>query len=256
MLTPENRTINSLWIGNSLSFQELLTLKSFVAKGHEFHLWVYEPLKTALPQGVILQDANEILSSESIFRYPKKNSNYYFKKILPYRIGELLGASIDWGHGSFAGFSDIFRYKLLYEKGGWWADMDMTCLKPFDFETPYFFRNHWSLKVVGNAMKCPPKSDLMLNCYQRAVKEITKENKDWHKPIQILNEEIDKLDLWQYRKLGLFNLDMLYTVLPYRREHHPFPKDWYGVHWLNSSKENSYKKGSAFYRLLHLYKII
>jgi mannosyltransferase OCH1-like enzyme len=29
--------------------------------------------------------------------------------------------------GSYAGFADHFRYKLLLEKGGWWPDLDMPC---------------------------------------------------------------------------------------------------------------------------------
>jgi hypothetical protein len=36
-----------------------------------------------------------------------------------------------WGKGSYAGFADLFRYHLLYQKGGWWVDTDIICLKPF-----------------------------------------------------------------------------------------------------------------------------
>ena len=27
----------------------------------------------------------------------------------------------------------MFRYKLLYDRGGWWVDLDMICIHPFDF---------------------------------------------------------------------------------------------------------------------------
>ena len=35
--------------------------------------------------------------------------------------------------GSYAIFSDWFRWSLLYEKGNFWVDMDVICLKPFVF---------------------------------------------------------------------------------------------------------------------------
>ena len=33
--------------------------------------------------------------------------------------------------GSLAAFSNLFRYKLLLERGGWWVDTDVICLRPF-----------------------------------------------------------------------------------------------------------------------------
>ncbi len=57
-------------------------------------------------------------------------------------------------------FSDLFRARLLYALGGIWIDMDVLCLRPFDFEQPYVFRSH-RLGAVMNVIKCPPKSRLM-----------------------------------------------------------------------------------------------
>src|SRR6185369_8186785 len=52
--------------------------------------------------------------------------------------------------------------KLLLERGGWWVDTDMICLKPFDFDTEYVFssqRNEEGLEVVNvGAIKAPPGS--------------------------------------------------------------------------------------------------
>jgi hypothetical protein len=103
-------------------------------------------------------------------------------------------------------------------------------------------------------MKCPKNSALMKNCYERAVKEVTRTNTDWHLPIRILNEEIEALKLMAYRKLGLFNLDMSHTVRPYLEKEYPFPVDWMGIHWINSSKFN-YKRGSSFHKMLLKYNI-
>jgi len=235
-LDESNKVVNSLWIGEELSFLELLTLKSFVANGHLFHLWTYNPLKTELPKGVVLCDAESVLPKSRVFQYPKEGL-------------------IDWGRGSFAGFSDVFRYKLLYEKGGWWVDMDVTCLKPLNFHTPYFFRNHWKFPVVGNIIKVPKESLLMRECFDIALAEVTESNQEWHRPIIILNEAIERNNLSEYRQLGLFNLDMFHNIECYLRGDYPIPADWCGIHWINSSKKITFRKSSTLARLLKTYNI-
>ena len=40
--------------------------------------------------------------------------------------------------GNLATFADIFRYKLLYERGGWWVDLDLVCLRRLP-KVKYFF---------------------------------------------------------------------------------------------------------------------
>lgn len=225
---------HSLWIGKKLRETELLTLHSFAEKGHFINLWVYDNVSN-VPEGIMLKDANRIIHESKVFKYSEKGK-------------------IDWGKGSYAGFSDVFRYKLLYETGGWWVDTDVTCLKKFEIKEDYFFRNHWLFPVVGNVMKCPKGSELMLRCYERAVIEVNENNNDWHKPIKILNEEIAKTGLMKYRKLGLFNLDMQHTIEPYLNRNYSFPIDWIGVHWINSAGIN-YKRGSAYHSLLKKYGI-
>lgn len=101
--------VQGLWIGSRLSALEQLSISSFLAHGHIYHLYAYEPLDN-VPEGTVVKDANEILPAGRIFRYPNG--------------------------GSFAGFSDFFRFKLLLERGNWWVDTDMVCLRPFDFPDP------------------------------------------------------------------------------------------------------------------------
>ena len=97
--------IQSLWIGDPLSKIERLCIQSFLDNGHEFHLYVYDDIGN-IPDGVTVKDANEILPATFIFRNDV---------------------------GSFAGFSNWFRYEMLAKCGGMWTDMDMICLKPFAF---------------------------------------------------------------------------------------------------------------------------
>lgn len=241
ILTEDNIHVNALWIGKKLSKLELLTIHSFINKGHIFILWAYDTIETPLPKGVICKDANVILPKDKIFRYKYRN-----------QFGH--------GKGSLGGFSDIFRYKLLYEQGGWWTDMDITCLKPLNFCEPYVFRTHQILLVVGNLMKCPPKSELMLNCYNKAVEQINEDNTDWHKPIQILCDEIELLNLKNYIK-DFTNPDSWQLIRKMVTQTYPILDSWYAIHWVNEEwKRNKVNKekflsDSTVYKLFKKYKI-
>ena len=116
---------------------EQLCLKSFLAQGHEFHLYVYQNT-TGVPEGVTIRDANEILPSSNIFVYTHQ--------------------------ASYSGFSNFFRYKLLLERGGYWVDTDMVCLRPFDFTQDYVFSSEFhNKKPVPNTgvIKAPQGSPVM-----------------------------------------------------------------------------------------------
>jgi hypothetical protein len=227
---PQSNIINALWIGNKLSDLEMLTIQSFLSNGHVFKLWLYEKLENILPKEVIIGDANEIISRENIFAY--RNTN---------KFGH--------GKGSYAGFSDIFRYKLLYEQGGWWVDMDVTCLKPFDFDRPYFFRDHHDLRVVGNVMKCPKGSVLMKLCYEDATREVNEFNIDWHKPVDILNKHISLLQLTGYIYKDVSNQDKWDITSQYIWQKDIFPDNWYFIHWQNEEwRSKKISKTDFYYR--------
>lgn len=228
--TVNEKNIHALWIGKELSLMELLTIQSFLANGYHFHLWTYDTLTNELPQKCIICDANEIISKEHVFKY-KYSSQF------------------GTGKGSFAGFSDIFRYKLLFEKGGWWVDMDVTCLKPFDVESPYFFRGHHDLPLVGNVMKAPKGSELMKKCFEEANQEINENNRDWHKPIDILVRNVFDFELDKYIFHGLSNTDEWHKLKPYvHSNQQDIPESWYFIHWCNEVwRTNGYDKNSPLY---------
>src|SRR5690242_13762176 len=107
-----NKIIQGLWIGPELSVMEQLSISSFLLNLHEYHLYAYDEPKN-IPAGTIVKDAAEILPASRVFQY----------KHFP----------------TYAGFANFYRYKLLFERGGWWADTDTICLKPFDFPEPHVF---------------------------------------------------------------------------------------------------------------------
>ncbi|MBV9494769.1 MAG: hypothetical protein JOZ54_11030 [Acidobacteria bacterium] len=129
--------IQSLWIGPRLSTMEHLSLSSFLHHGHEVHLYTYGEVAN-VPRGVIVRDGREILPAERIFVYRE--------------------------HNSVSGFSNFFRYKLLLERGGWWVDTDMICLRPFTFDDEHVFGSELSKGVPhvnSGAIKAPAGSPAM-----------------------------------------------------------------------------------------------
>lgn len=133
-----NKTIQGLWIGPELSLMEQLSISSFLQNGHDYHLYVYDDVKN-VPAGTVVRNANEILPAARIFQYKDRPT--------------------------YAGFSNFFRYKLLLERGGWWADSDTICLKTFEFPDEYVFSseiNHRGVEVINSGiMKVPAGSSIM-----------------------------------------------------------------------------------------------
>jgi hypothetical protein len=105
-------TIHSFWHGAPLTRLERLCLTSFVANGHPLELHVYEE-PAGVPPGVRIADASRTLARDLMFRHRRT--------------------------GSLAQFADWFRFRLLHERGGIWADTDVVCLKPLDYPQERIF---------------------------------------------------------------------------------------------------------------------
>jgi hypothetical protein len=243
-LTPENEIINGLWIGEELSHLELLTLHSFISHGHRFHLWVYGPLNNTLPEEVVLKDANEILPQSAVYRRKYNDSQFNI------------------GKGSVGSpFSDLFRYKLLYEKGGWWVDMDVTCLKPLQVDAPYFFRSHPLLPMIGNVLKVPPQSTLMKEVFEEVNATCDENTREWLKPNMILNEHIKQLGLEGYIVDNLSTSDWWEKVEIFIKTDRKLPESWKFIHWMNEEwrvqnlDKNKLFKGTRIGTLCELYAI-
>jgi len=134
--------IQGLWIGDELSTMEQLSIASFLYNGHPFHLYLYDDVRN-MPDGVVIKDANDILDDSLIFKYRDRDT--------------------------YAGFANLFRYKLLYDKGGYWVDMDVVCVKPFNFPNSYVFNTETTGANcdIGNCViKAPEGSSLMRYCYE------------------------------------------------------------------------------------------
>lgn len=119
--------VQTLWIGPELSTLERLSLASFLAHGHEVHLYAYADVGN-VPEGVILKDANEVIPEAEVFTYHR---------------------------GSYAGFADRFRHELMYRTGAFWVDADVICLKPFEFEDAWVFGREESDALGASVLRFP-----------------------------------------------------------------------------------------------------
>lgn len=124
--------INSLWIGE-LSDLEIASIKSWLNNGFTYHLYTYDNIEN-IPEGVEIKDANEII--------PVNEFTNYKNFITP--------------------FSDLFRYKLLYLKGGCWVDCDLYSLRHFKINNKFHF--HIEKTILKGAFKSilPYK---VINCF-------------------------------------------------------------------------------------------
>jgi hypothetical protein len=77
-------------------------------------------------------------------------------------------------HLSSRQFASFFRYSLLFEKGGWWADTDVVCLRPFDFGAEHAFASESTLwggrQIGGSVMKAPVNSQAMAWCMKECLR--------------------------------------------------------------------------------------
>ncbi len=206
LIPSSNRVIQGLWFGEPLSDLERLCMKSFMANGHEFHLYTYEELQ-GVPQGIIVKDANAIVPRDQIkdFRW-------------------------------FAGFSDFFRYSLLL-RGGWYVDMDVVCFRPLDFSSEYVFaasccmdytRDYSPLPLsaryvyrgehfVGDAfIKAPAGSPLMSYCH-KIVEEDSRKGGDIPYDAlgpRLFKRAVIKLGLERYIQAPIVFDPVVHTLVP------------------------------------------
>jgi hypothetical protein len=172
-----NNIIQSLWIGGRLSLLEQLSIKSFIENGHEYHLYVYDDVEN-IPEGTVVKDANKIIDKSQIYKcsFIARNKNY-------------------------CGFADVFRIKLLLEKGSYWSDMDVVCLKHFDFEDEYVFSSELTpqknqvtnIGVIKSPKNSPFLNEVYNHCLEMLEKNLVLSKKVWQ-------DCIDKYNLNRYVK--------------------------------------------------------
>jgi hypothetical protein len=182
-MNRKREVIQGLWIGGQLTIMEQLSIASFLKNGHEYHLYIYEQTDP-VPEGVIVKAASEIVPKADVFTDRDNDLN-----------------------SSYANFSDVFRYKLLSEKGGFYADLDIVCLRPFDFESEYVFgsqamqdvieetKRHGPTLVNGNVIRAPAGAEIMKFCYEQSVVRAAADREWFELGPPLLTEAVKKFGL-------------------------------------------------------------
>lgn len=254
-----NKHIQSLWIGGQLSKVEQLCIQSFIDYGHEFHLYAYEEISNA-PAETYIHDAREILEEDAIFTY--KNG---------------------WGKGSVSGFADWFRLLMIQKNGGWWVDMDIICLKKFDFEADTIFCSSYEGEygeLINNCVfKAPADSAFLIYClnqislidlktmdfglagpflFQKAVKELKLDNQvlpyQYFNPIAWRN--VSKLILGKMSPTNQIKENLRPLLKPDTMAGRRIVPESYTVHFWNEiwstgklDKNGQYNKNCLFEKL-------
>jgi hypothetical protein len=151
--------IHCFWSDALPSGMAHLALRSMIRQGHPVKLYTYDDVATMqalVPPGVMVADAGSVV--------PK--STYHHALV----------------HSEIRYFSDIFRYAVLQEFGGWWLDVDIVLVKPLDFASEHVFSTQWSgvengHVCVGGVMRAPKGSLHMANLYALSLQRLFSEKR-------------------------------------------------------------------------------
>ena len=142
-----SNTVHMLWVKGKPPKLIRFCLKSALATNCHVCLYSYDDYSNEswLPAEIERVNARSILAENSIFTYP---------------------------NGSLAAFANVFRYCVLEQRGGWWLDADIYCLRPLDPAIEYFFSEepgHPSL-VHNGIIKTPAHAEIMATAATTAAK--------------------------------------------------------------------------------------
>lgn len=148
--TPGRPLAQSLWVGNRLRWIERLAIRSYLDNGWRFQLYAYDDVEN-VPHGCEVLDASAIIPRKAVFREGFRSGLHA---------------------GSVGAFSDLFRYRLLYERGGMWTDTDVINLKRFDPDGSAFISTELSdaglVTLNGAIMAAPAGQAFIGRAYERA----------------------------------------------------------------------------------------
>jgi hypothetical protein len=130
-------------------------IMSFANRGFECSVWTYGNISD-LPSELV-KDAREIIPESSIFLNRQ---------------------------GSYAGFSDLFRYEVLSKIGGLYSDTDVVCLtRPDDLPLSPFLvteKNGNAVQINGNVVFNPvPEEGNLISLAQAYAEKFPKDKISW-----------------------------------------------------------------------------
>lgn len=234
-----NQIVQTMYVGKSFSHINYLCLESFIKNGHQVHLYLYDN-KPEVPKDVICKSAEKILSSKFIIPKSANSDN-------------------PWGH-----FSDLFRYKLLYDIGGWWFDTDVYCIKSFNFKKdyviPYEYSDftHKNIKINCNILKFPPKNNILFEAFNEASFIVQyQKNPGWASAgPHLIHRLVNKYKMFNYfYSPEYFNpyhgIELVNFILKQKKIF--LPHNCYGFHLYETFLKNYIKNNSYINSLINCF---
>lgn len=225
--------VQILWIGEKLSRMENACIKSWLNFGYDVHLYTYGEVKN-IPNNTVIKSGSDIIPENKIFQYNLPSGK---------------------GGGSFSGFSNFFRYKLLLEKGGIWADADVFCLKKLP-NSEYIFAKQGNGEIASFIIKSPKQSDFLKKCWEACMEKNPNKLKWGETGPELVSEMVDNCGLRE----NVFE-QILFDPIRFEEVHkfteiQPIPKS-YTVHFCNEmwrrkgmDKNIIYKRESLYEKIL------
>ena len=137
-------TVHSFRHGEPLDAYQLLCLGSFAAHGYRVVLHTYDP-ELAVPDWVEAKNAADVLPAERVLRRRLIN-----------------------GQATVTAHTNLFRYALLHQLGGWWTDLDVILLKPDLPQTEMFFAASGQRDLIStNLLKFPAAHPVLADAIER-----------------------------------------------------------------------------------------
>lgn len=171
-------TANLFWDNQPLKNLNHLCIRSLIDRNFKVTIFSYKPeLFNDYKDEVSIFNANEILDEKFKFYY-KGNGDCTYKCVV--------------------GFSDIFRYALLYKTGGWYFDFDTIVLRNFSEDLKQrdtVIRPNFKYHAVSNICKFKKNDSFLDEIFYETKSQVTEDNNRWCLPLEIFYDKVVKFNL-------------------------------------------------------------
>jgi hypothetical protein len=186
----EKPIYQTFWMGKPFTNLEYISLNSFIKNDCIVHLYTYQKKIGNVPEGVIIKDASNILPESELFTYSNDSL----------------------GKSSISAFTNLFRFKLLFDKGNYWIDTDIVNIKKFNDEMPFIFTSephefNYKIeyckkeRISSFIIKIPQHSYIALYGYMLCLeskKDVLKGNLKWGMGPKAMKTTVSKFGLDKY----------------------------------------------------------
>lgn len=171
-------SISLFWDRQRLKKLNHLCLLTHLEQNNKVNIYTYDPVlfDCFKHPNLNIINANEIISETEKFYYKGNNTCAY---------------------NCVVGFSDLFRYMVLYKNGGWYFDFDTIMFRPIPEELVLqdtVIRPHFGYTYASNICKFKKGDAILMELYKITKEKVNENNNEWGLPLKIFTDIIEKSD--------------------------------------------------------------